>query len=290
MRSDDQIGEAITIDIPGRGHRIAGKVSAILPMDDKATRAGSDGGKVNRRTPAGCLAKHHIAVAGTELRIARREAPVRSNDEIREAITIDIPGRGHRPAGSVTGILPMDDKATRTGGDSGKVNRRTPAGCLAKHHIAVAGTVFRIARRVAVGRPDDQIGEAITIDIPGRGHRIAGKVSAILPMDDKATRAGSDGGKVNRRTPAGCLAKHHIAFASVDFRIARRVAEAGPNDQIGKAITIDIPGRGYGKAGSVIDILPMDDKATRAGGDGGEVNWCDGSRHGRAPVGQERRG
>jgi hypothetical protein len=53
-------------------------------------------------------------------------------------------------------------------------------------HIAVAGVVARVAGATATISADDEIVEAVAVDVAGRRYGIAGSVVHILPMDDKA--------------------------------------------------------------------------------------------------------
>src|SRR5262245_14154059 len=114
----------------------------------------------------------------------------------------------------------MDDEAAAAGRHRGEVDLGRKAGGLAEYHIAVAGTVARVAGAVAARCPDDQVVEAVAVDIAGRGHRAASVIARILAMDDEAARAGRDRGEVDLRRKAGRLAEYHVAVACSVARVA----------------------------------------------------------------------
>ena len=81
-------------------------------------------------------------------------------------------------AGVVARILAMDDEAAVAGGDCGEVDLRREARGLAEHHVAVARIGACVAGAVAIHSPDDQVVEAVAVDVAGRGYRTAGEVTA----------------------------------------------------------------------------------------------------------------
>ena len=106
--------------------------------------------EVDRGAEAAGLAEHHIAVAGSGARVAGAVGEIGPNDQVVEAVAVDVAGRRHRGAGVVAGLLAVDDEAAGAGGDGGEVDRGAEAAGLAEHHIAVAGTGARVAGAVGV--------------------------------------------------------------------------------------------------------------------------------------------
>ena len=80
----------------------------------------------------------------------------------------------------------MDDEAAVAGRDRGEVDLGRKAAGVAEHDIAVARIAACVAGAVGVECPDDQVVEAIAIDVAGRGHRNAGVIARVLAMDDEA--------------------------------------------------------------------------------------------------------
>ena len=105
----------------------------------------------------------------------------------------------------------MDDEAAGAGGDVRQVDRGAKAARLAEHHIAAAGW-GEFGRSGPRRRPNDQVVEAVAVDVAGRRHRVAGEVVRPLAVDDEAAGAGGDGrrGRSRRqsrppcRTPRSC--------------------------------------------------------------------------------------
>ena len=159
-------------------------------MDDEAAIAGRDRGEVDLRRKAGGLAEQHIAVAREDAGVAGAIAVGSPDDEVVKAVAVDVTGRGYRIAGVIARVLAMDDEAPVAGRDRGEVDlRRKPRG-LAEHHVAVACAGAGVAGTVAVESSDDDVVEAVAVDVPGRGYRIAGVIARVLAMDDEAAGPG----------------------------------------------------------------------------------------------------
>ena len=92
----------------------------------------------------------------------------------------------------------MDDEAAVTGRDRGEVYLRRKPRRLAEHYIAVACVDACIAGAIAAICPDDEVIEAVAVDVPGRGHRIAGAIARILAMDDEAAGPGGHIHQIDR--------------------------------------------------------------------------------------------
>ena len=107
------------------------------------------------------------------------------------------------------------------------ISAAKPAG-VAEHHIAVAGKVARVAGAVGRRSPDDEVVEAVAIDVAGRRNRDAGLVSRILPVDDESAVAGRDSGQVDLGREAAGVAEHHIAVAGVAACVAGAVGRPQP--------------------------------------------------------------
>src|SRR5262245_2101589 len=167
-------------------------------MDDEAAVAGRDRGKVDLRRKVTGVAEHHVAVAREDAGVAGAIAVRSSDDEVVKAVAVDVPGRGYRKAGLIRRVLAMDDEAAVAGSDRGEVDLRREAGGLAERHVAVACAVPGVAGTVAVLSPDDDVVEAVAVDVPRRGHRIAGLIARVLAVDDEAARPGGHIHQIDR--------------------------------------------------------------------------------------------
>ena len=95
----------------------------------------------------------------------------------------------------------------------------------AEHHVALAG--IGIATGVRSASPDDQVRQAVAIDVTGAGNADAGVVVGIDAVDPET--ADAQHGEIDRR--AAGLAEHHIAFAGTEA--ADGAGPIGADDQIG---------------------------------------------------------
>ena len=105
-------------------------------------------------------------------------------------------------AGLIARILAMEDEAAVAGCNRGEVDLGRKARGLAEHHVAVAGIVSCVAGAIRVGSPDDDIVEAVAVDVAGRRHRGAGVVSHVLAMDDEAAGPGGHIRQIDRHMVA----------------------------------------------------------------------------------------
>jgi hypothetical protein len=94
-------------------------------------------------------------------------------------------------------ILAMDDKAAIAGGDRGEVDLRRKAAGVAEHDIAVARLGAGVAGAAGAVCSDDEVVEAVAVDVAGRGYRTPGVVARVLAMDDEAAVAVRDRSEVD---------------------------------------------------------------------------------------------
>src|SRR5262245_26754962 len=262
--ADDQVVEAIAVDVAGRRHRAAREIDRILAVNDEAAIAGRHGGEVDLGGEARGLAEHHVAVARTVPCISGPLGKHCPDDEVGEAVAVDVAGRGYRPAGLIGRVLAVDNEAA-VAGDRGEVDLRRKARGLAEHNVAVPRKVAGVAGPVAPRSPDDEVVEAVAVDVPGRRDRAAGLITSILAVDDETAVPGRDCGKLDLRKPRG-LAEHHVAVAGTGAGVAGAVAIICPNQEVIEAVPVDVAGRGHRPPGAVVRILAMDDEAADPGG------------------------
>ena len=81
----------------------------------------------------------------------------------------------------VARVLAMDDEAAGAGRDRGKVDLGRKAAGVAEDHVAVARIAVSVAGAVAAECPDDEVVEAVAVDVAGRGDRKADSSPASWP-------------------------------------------------------------------------------------------------------------
>src|SRR5262245_46025660 len=241
-------------------------------MDNEAAVAGRNRGEVDLRPEAAGMAEHHVAGARMLAGVARPIATKCPDDDVVEAVAIYVASRGYRTAGFIARLLAMDDEAAVAGRNGGEVDLCRKGASMAKYDIAVARIVACVGGAVGVECPNEEVVEAIAIDVAGRGHRLAGVIARVLAMDDEAPGAGRDHGEVDFGREAGGLAEHYVAVAGIGACVSGAVAPICSDDHVVEAVAVDVAGRGYRIAREVIDLLAMDDEAAVAGRDRGEVD------------------
>ena len=149
--------------------------SSRRAIDPKAVRA-VEGGEfeAGRKSPKPCRTPHRrrrYAAVGT--------GPMSPDDQVGKAIAIDVAGAGDGKAAVVACRLAIDLKAVGAV-QGGEIERRgeSPTPCRTPH---------RRRRCLAIGigsiSPNDQIGEAVTVDIAGAGDGVAALVTRRFAVD-----------------------------------------------------------------------------------------------------------
>jgi hypothetical protein len=151
--ADQQIGEAVAIDIARRGDTGAGTVGHCGAGDLEAAPAGRNIAQFDGRSG--------IGTAEDDIGFVR----CRADGQIVDTVAVEIAGRGHPPARGVPGAFSEDFKTVVTGGDGAQIDRRRSAR-LPEHDIGRSGPLGIL--RVGDGA-DRHIADAIAIDVAGRG-------------------------------------------------------------------------------------------------------------------------
>ena len=108
----------------------------------------------------------------------------------------------------------------------------------------VASPGIGTSGRVAVGRPDNKIGQPVAVDIPGTRHVPAAFVVRALPVNDEPADARGHRRQIDRGSPG--LPEHHVAVprqGGADWGSAWR-----SNNEIGEPVAIDVPGTRHAPA------------------------------------------
>ncbi len=109
--------------------------------------------------PAICFPEDNVGLSGI---LAVNVYTIRPNDQVGQAVAVDVAGGGNAIAAQVTRTLAVDDETAGASGHSGQVDRAGSG--LAEHDVAAPG--IGAGGRVAVHRPDNQVGQAVAVDVP----------------------------------------------------------------------------------------------------------------------------
>ncbi len=162
----------------------AAQVIRTLAVDHKTAGARRDRGKIDSapRAPA----EHYVAAPG--IAAGGGVAQERPDDQVGQAVAVDIACADNAVAAPVIPSLAVDYKAAGVGCDCGQVDRAAPA--LTEHHVAAPGPIP--SGGIASVRPDDQVRQPVAVDVPGAGNTIATVVTPALAVDDEAAGACGD--------------------------------------------------------------------------------------------------
>src|SRR6185436_2910300 len=149
--------------------------------------AGAGGNRRQIDGSARAPAEHDIAAPRDLAR--RRIAVARADNYVGEAVAVDIACAGDAAAAAVICALAVDDESASAGGDGREVDG-SPRG-PAEHDIAVPCALA--CRRIAAVRADNQVGEAVAVDVARRSNAGSAAVVLALAVDDEAARSIGDG-------------------------------------------------------------------------------------------------
>jgi hypothetical protein len=184
LRAVDDVGRAdvgeTAVDVAGTGDGTSDLIACALPVDPQPAGfvrvPGVDDVEIHVGGVGGLLAVDDVRRAGPE---AEAEGVDGADDHVVDAIGVDVAGGGECVAGAVVGLAAGDEHRARVLGgaeldeiqvDVGRVGRLLPV-----------DDVGRARARPEVGirerRPDEQVADAVAVDVPGGGNRPAGQVA-----------------------------------------------------------------------------------------------------------------
>ena len=276
-RADNQVVEAVAVDVARRRDGIAGMVVSDLGVDPEAADTQRDVIEVDRREAAR-RAEHDIGGAAVEK--ARAVVVVSADDHIVEAVAVDVAGSRHREAGIIARRLTDDLEAAGARRNGAEVDRRQ-ARSGAEQDIGRTG--IGAAGVVVERRRDDDVGETVAIDVASRGDRISRQVVGRLADELEAAGAVRDVGKVDGRRRRR-RAEHDVGRAGI--RVSAEIITVCPDDDVGEAVAVHIAGRGDPAAGLVDTGLADDLETTRAAGDVRKVDRRQATGHAEHDIGR----
>ena len=257
--TEDQVGEAVAVDVASRGDRGAQFVTGALAIDHEAAATGGNVRKLDRRRAG--AAEDDVAATGV---CTRRGVEGRADDQVGQTVAVDVAGQGHRDTGAVTAAFAVDDKTTASGGHGCEVDRGRAR--ATEHQVGAP----RVAAAGRVGLPgtDDEVGQPVAVDVPDRGDCVAAGVTGALGDDHETAAARSHRRQLDRGVVG--TAEHHVAAAALGA--GRGVAAVRADDQVGDAVGVDVAGGRDIKAALVERGLAVDDEAALPACHGREVD------------------
>jgi len=257
-RADNQVGQAVAVDVARAADRKAGPVVAIDAVDGKAARAVRHVRQLDRRGSG--LAEHDITLAGFSVAVGI--GAVGADDYVEDTVAVDVARAADRFARAVVAIDAVDDKAARAVHDIRQLDRTAVR--FAEHDVTLAGVV---TVRVGVRRAHDKVVQAVAVHVADGADRSAGKVRAIDAVDGKAARAVRHVRQLDRT--AVRLAEHDIALAGL---AAVRIGPERADDHIRQAVTVHVARAADRVAGLIVAVDTLDHEAAAPRRDGGQFD------------------
>ena len=105
------------------------------------------------------------------------------DDDVGDAVAVDVAGAAHRDAGIVPTADAVEDEAVGAVEIRELKAGREPATASEDH---VAGALVAHAPRIDIGRAYDHVVDAVAVDVARRAHRGANAIARIDAVDDEA--------------------------------------------------------------------------------------------------------
>ena len=128
----------------------------------------------------------------------------------------------------------------------------------AKDHVALTRVRFRVAGRIGFVSSDNQIVEAVPVDISRTADGKAALVKSVRAEDGDTGRA--ERVQIDRRRQR-CSAEDHVAVTRTDFCVAGRRGIVSSDNQIVEAIAVHVPRTADGTAAAVARVCSEDGDA-----------------------------
>ena len=252
-RADQQVVEAVAIEVAARGHPEPRAVRS-LACDREAADAGGHVGQENLGGKATDLAEQHVVgVADAVL----------ADDQVVDAVAIDVAGRVDRRAAEFTGVLAVDHEAVAAVDQVGHVDVGRKAQRVAVDHIGVAGVGHRVASAVGIAGRDHQVGDAVGVQIASQAHIGAELVAAVLTVEHEAATALRHLAQADAGAGRPGAAVHHVGVA---IQVGRHGGETGAEGHVGHAVVVEVSCRSEERIVPAQPDFVLHAKATNASG------------------------
>src|SRR3954463_2539340 len=250
--SDRDVVETVAVDVAGRSDAPAGMVERQRALDREAL-VRTERAEVDIAEAAG-MAEHDIGLAGIIIGVADSGID-RADDEVAEAVAVDVARRGDAEACEVAGVRAGDREARRAERAELDVSLR-PA--MAEDHIGLA-CIRPPAWAVGISGADYDVGEAIAVDVAGRGDAAPGMIAGGGGVNREA------GGGIERfqidRREGSAMAEDQPGAAGI---LAAGIGVRRADQEIVIAVTIEIAGGGHAPSGTAAGRSSGDDEALAA--------------------------
>jgi hypothetical protein len=174
--ADDQVAYAVAIDVAGAADGGAGPVAVDGAVEGEAVEAAQGAQRQCGREAA--AAEHHVSLAAQG-----DQRLVGADDQVVEAVAVDVAGAADGEAGPVAVGGAVEGEAV--GAAQGAQGQRGREAGSAEHHVRLAAV--DAARRP--GGADDDVSEAIAVDVPRVTDGAAGLVAVGDAIEGEAVAA-----------------------------------------------------------------------------------------------------
>ena len=229
---DDQVVDAVAVDVARARDRDAAVVVRVDPVEAEAVRcrrARRDRGSPRSRRP--CRRRRSSRRRSTR-RPDRRAGP---DDQVVDAVAVDVARARDRGAAVVVRVDPVEAEAVRCRrAPRDRGSPRSRRRCRRRR----SSRRRRTAVRIGVRRPDDQVVDAVAVDVARARDREAAVVVRVDPVEAEAVRcrrARRDRGSPRSRRRCRTRRSSRRRRTSPSG-----IGATGPDDQVVDAVAVDV--------------------------------------------------
>src|SRR5262249_5635997 len=199
--ANEQIVDAVAVDIAGAGYEVARVVKEIdtleyEPCTSIATCGWIETPQLEVRRKTRGAPKYHVALARVQAVWVRFGRP---NHQIIDTIAVDIARAAYRGAREVPRVYAPENEAGATvapegGIEAAQLEHSWESDRPPEHNVGLTSAILVV--RIGVARADDQVFDAVAIDDTCTAHRAPRLVIRIdTPEDEAGATIAADGWK-----------------------------------------------------------------------------------------------
>ena len=227
-RADHHVVQAVAVHVAHARRGLAREVVGRL-AHERRVRAGQADVHGQRSTP-----QHQVHLPGV---VAAEVTAGRGDQHVVEMIAVDVARARHHRAGQIPGELtPVRGIGT---GEVNLVCGRWPA----QPEVALPGRAACLV--VALGT-DQHVVPAVVVDITHTGHATTRVILGGLTREPRPRRGR---GQLGAQRPARGAAEDQVGRARAG---GGPIVGVGPDQEVGVAVVVDVPGRGHRRPGLVV--------------------------------------
>ena len=243
-RTQNDVSQTVAIDVARAAHTVAALLVSNVRQNCKPTNARCNLSQIDGGIGSG-FTKDNIRFATGRIRIACA-CNDGTNDDVADAIAVDVATAADRDAAFILCVFTFDGEAANVIFNIRKIDSGVAS--FSQDNVRHARLC---ARYVVVIGTDQQVGQAIAVNVAGTAHRGTAFFTRLPARNDKASNSSADIAQRNGLKVEQCLAAiDHIRLSCIARQRSHHL-KVGADDQVGPAVAVNIASTADRKASCV---------------------------------------